>query len=360
MNILDRYIIKTMTVYTLAVMVIWISVYSFFNFLEELKQIGNVDYGVFDAILYIVINIPSVLYAHSLVIILLGTLLALGHLASTSQLIIIRSFGISIMQIAKIVIKAALLFMLVAVIIGEFIAPSSVKLAENIRANALGQITKLHSEQGLWLKDGLFIIKIGKNLDGKNFKNVVLLKRNKNSKLDTIIKANDAFVSNDFINFKNAIIYQIRANDELSTISKTKKDKYSVKISFNKDLLDSLKKYPYELSSYELLKQIYFSSLNNISATIYEVEFYKRIIRPVTLVAMILTAMLFIFGSLRDSSLGRNIFLGLMLALVFELTSKIGGALSLRYEISPFLSSSLLSFIVLFLSFFLLKKKSQT
>jgi len=49
MKILDRYIIKTMAFYTLAVMLIWLGVYSFFSFLNEVNDIGQANYTVIEA-----------------------------------------------------------------------------------------------------------------------------------------------------------------------------------------------------------------------------------------------------------------------------------------------------------------------
>jgi lipopolysaccharide export system permease protein len=73
---------------------------------------------------------------------------------------------------------------------------------------------------------------------------------------------------------------------------------------------------------------------------------------------MILVAMLFIFGSTRDATLGRKIFLGVALGLSFELLSRIGGALALSFNFSPFFSSVLPTVIVIVISITLLIKKS--
>ena len=50
---------------------------------------------------------------------------------------------------------------------------------------------------------------------------------------------------------------------------------------------------------------------------------------------MILLAMLFIFGSTRDVTLGRKIFFGISLGLSFELLSRIGGAMALKFGFQP-------------------------
>ena len=89
-------------------------------------------------------------------------------------------------------------------------------------------------------------------------------------------------------------------------------------------------------------------------------ELYKRVVRPVSLIAMILMAMMFIFGSTRDVTLGRKIFFGVALGLSFELLSRIGGALALSFNFSPLISAILPAIVVMGISITLLIKKSTS
>jgi lipopolysaccharide export system permease protein len=99
-------------------------------------------------------------------------------------------------------------------------------------------------------------------------------------------------------------------------------------------------------------------SKNKLSTGDYEVELYKRLIKPATLIAMILLSMLFIFGSLRSATLGKKIFLGIMLSLFFELSSRIGGVMSLSFELNHLLVTSLPTIIVLVFSLLMLYIRS--
>jgi lipopolysaccharide export LptBFGC system permease protein LptF len=51
-----------------------------------------------------------------------------------------------------------------------------------------------------------------------------------------------------------------------------------------------------------IIKQIDFLADNNLTSSAFEIELYKRLVKPITLVAMLLLSMLFIFGSLRDAT----------------------------------------------------------
>jgi lipopolysaccharide export system permease protein len=121
-----------------------------------------------------------------------------------------------------------------------------------------------------------------------------------------------------------------------------------------------LRKEPEELTTWNIYKQIQFLTENQLNADIYKVELYKRLVKPLTLVAMILLAMLFIFGSNRDTSLGRKLFLGIALGLSFELTSRIGAAMSIGFSVSPLMSAILPSLSVMILAIVLLRQRSAS
>ena len=63
MKIRERYIRKTLLSFTLVVLVIWLGVYSFFNFLSEMNSIGQVNYTSLEAFRYIALLIPEVAYS---------------------------------------------------------------------------------------------------------------------------------------------------------------------------------------------------------------------------------------------------------------------------------------------------------
>ena len=98
MKIRDRYIAKTLLSYTMIVLVVWVSIYSFFNFIAELNIVGQAGYSILSAFTYIILQLPEVAYKQASPIILLGCILGMGHLASTGQLLIFRVSGASILN----------------------------------------------------------------------------------------------------------------------------------------------------------------------------------------------------------------------------------------------------------------------
>lgn len=359
MKILDRYITKTLLFYTLNVMVVWIGVYALFNFINEVDLIGQQDYTTLSAVIYVAADLPTVIYAHSSIIILLGCLLGLGHLASTSQLIIVSSCGVSIMQIVKKVIIIALMFIFAVIFLGEFVAPITTEYAESYRAKALKRNVSTSSRQDFWLKDGNTIINAKKIFDGNVFADLTLIKLNSVNQLDSIVYSDKAVFSKGNLVLDKTKYYQLKQTEKFIDIQSKDYQKYSTKTLLNKALIDTLKKEPEELSSWELYKHMTFLADNNLASEPFEVALYKRIVKPFTLVAMLMLSMLFIFGSLRDTTLGKKIFLGVIISLFFELSSRIGSVVSLRFGYDPLFSVSAPTIVVLLVAFLLLRKKSR-
>ena len=360
MKIRDRYIAKTLLTYTIIVLVVWISIYSFFNFLAELNSVGKVEYTILSAFTYIVLQLPEVAYRQASPIILLGCILGMGHLATTGQLLIFRVSGASILKITLLTLKNSLIFVLFFIFIGEFLAPISSSFAESNRSNALGKSGASISQEGFWIRDGDNFINVKKNIDGTLFSGITVIEVNSSNKIERVIKSENALFDGNSLDMSGSEIFSIDGSSFFDGISLKERNSYNKTVSFDQDLVESLEKEPEDLSTWTLIKQVRFLSDNKLRSGVFEVELYKRLIQPVTLIAMILLAMLFIFGSSRDVTLGRKIFFGVTLALSFEMLSRIASAMALSFNLNPLMSSTLPSIIIMVVSLIFLIQKSMS
>tara|TARA_B100000787_G_C16154535_1_gene278208 strand:- start:183 stop:1265 length:1083 start_codon:yes stop_codon:yes gene_type:complete len=360
MKIRDRYITKTLLTHTLLVLVVWLGIYSFFNFLAELNSVGKSEYTILSAFKYVLLQLPEVAYNQASSVILLGCVLGMGHLATTSQLLIFRVSGASILRITAITLKIALIFVFVLIAIGEFIVPISSDFSENSRSRAMGNDSASLNKEGFWIRDGDNFINVKKNIDGKLFSGITVIEVNSSKKIQRVIKSKSALFDGNSLDMSNNKIFSIDASTFVDNISLKERNSYNKIVSFDQDLIDSIEKEPKDLASSTLIKQIQFLSDNKLRSGIFEIELYKRLISPITLIAMISLAMLFIFGSSRDITLGRKIFFGVALGLSFEMLSRIASAMSLSFELNPLMSAFLPSIILMIISITLLIKKSTS
>ena len=357
MKIRDRYINNTLRNYTLVVLLIWLSIYSFFNFLGELNSIGQFDYTVLEAFKYIILQMPEVAYKQASPIILLGCVLGMGYLATTNQLVVLQVSGNSVLKLTALTVRTALIFVFMIIAFGEYIAPIASEEAEKGRAKALGQSYALQNQEGFWIREGGNYLNVEKNIDGNHFVGVTIIEV-KSNKITSVVKSEDATFDGKSLKMDNTDIFSINDSKDIDEISLKERNSYNKIVSFDQDLINSLKKEPDELTTRNIYKQIQFLSDNKLNSEIYKVELYKRAIKPITLVAMILLAMLFVFGSTRDVSLGRKIFFGVSLGLSFEMLSRIGGAMALSLDFSPMISAVLPTTVVMVIAITLLIRKS--
>ena len=359
MKIKDRYIAKTILSYTLVVMIVWLSIYSFFNFLSELNDVGKVNYSIFDSVKYIVLHVPEVLYDQASALILLGSILGMGHLATTSQLLIFRASGMSLLRITWLTIKNAIMFLIILTVIGEVFAPELSQYAESDRSRALGKSSFSGSQDGFWIRDGDNFINVENNIDGNLFSGITVIEVNNNKKISRVVNSESAIFDGKSLSMNETDIFSINSNNIFENISLKEQDTFDKNVNFDKNLIDSLEKDPRDLSTITIIKQIEFLKDNKLRSGVFEVELSKRLVKPVSLIAMILLAMLFIFGSSRDVSFGRKIFLGVAIGLSFELISRLGGAISLSLELSPFLSSFTPSLLAIVIAILILINQSK-
>ena len=358
MKIKDRYIANTLLTYSIVVLLVWLSIYSFFNFLAELNTVGTANYTILEAFKYIVLQLPEVAYDQVSPVILLGCVLGMGHLATTGQLIILRASGISILKITWLTLKNAIIFLIFLTLIGELVAPTLTTYAENERSNALGQNSLSSSQDGFWIRDGDNFINVENNVDGSLFNGITVIELNKSNKIERVIESKSAIFDGQNINMDSTNIFSINSTNLFDDIALKERNLYKKRVAFDQDLINSLEKEPKNLTTLTIVKQIQFLTDNKLRAEVFEVELYKRLVKPITLVAMILLAMLFIFGSTRDATLGRKIFFGVAIGLSFELISRIGGALALSFDFSPLLSAFIPAMAIMIIATIALINKS--
>jgi lipopolysaccharide export system permease protein len=301
---------------------------------------------------------PEVAYDQASAVILLGCILGMGHLATTGQLLIFRVSGLSVLRITWLTIKNALTFIFLLILIGETFAPILTQYAESERSTALGQNSLSASQDGFWIRDGDNFINVENNIDGSSFSGITIIEVDKTNKINRVISSENGNFDRKSLKLIETDIFSIEKKNEFENISIKERNIYDKSVAFDQDLIASLEKKPKDLSTLTILKQIQFLSENKLRAGIFEVELYNRLVKPISLIAMILLAMLFIFGSTRDVTLGRKIFFGVAIGLSFELISRIGGAMALSLEFSPLISSFAPALLVIIIAISILIKKS--
>ena len=167
MNTLDRYIGKSILGSIFATLLTLVGLSAIIKFVEQFRSVGKGTYDIWQAVAFTGLTIPKDIETFFPMAALLGALMALGNLASRSELVVMQAAGFSRFKIGMAVMKTALPLVLLTMVIGEWGIPQTEQFARDMRARALSGGSMLSMKNGVWAKDGnnfVFVRKIKRYL----------------------------------------------------------------------------------------------------------------------------------------------------------------------------------------------------
>ena len=124
----------------------------------------------------------------------------------------------------------------------------------------------------------------------------------------------------------------------------------------NPDVVNVVSVTPENLSIGKLRGYIDYLNDNALDSREYELWFWSKLIAPFTIAAMILLALPFVFGSLRNVGAGQRILVGFLLGLGFYIFNQLMAKLGLVYQFHPAIAASLPTLIVFIFAVYLLRR----
>ena len=336
-TLIDRYVGITVASSILMALLVLVSLEAFIGFMSELRDVGKNDYGVVQAMIYVLMTIPRSLYEFFPTSALLGSILGLGVLASHSELVVMRSSGLSILRLVVSIFKTGSFIMLIVFIIGEVIAPITEQSAQNYRSVRLENRITMQSSHGLWVRDGLSFINVKVVLPGEKMGDIKIHEFDENHKLRVSTSAESAEYQDGkwvLSGIKQSII------DE-SGITIKKSDRATWNSILSPDLINVVKIKPEILSMWALGDYIDYLQTNKQDASRYQLAFWTKLVAPLATGVMILLAVPFVFGPLRNVSMGQRVLVGVMLGIAFHIMNQMFGQMSQIYNFSPFFGATL-------------------
>ena len=352
MKILDRYLAGAVIVGTLLTVGVLLPLLGFFLLADEMDEVGRNGYRFADALLFVTLSMPRYLYQAFPLATLIGSLIGLGTLASRSELVAMRAAGVSIGRIVHAAIKGGALLAVVAVVIGEGVAPIAERKGLQWRAEAqLGPVTLL-SEHGFWARDGNAYVNIRDIRSGAHLYDIHIYEFDQELQLHRATYAEHAAYTEDSwilrgISQSTLDAGRIRTSHVGHTGWNSLLDPGLLKIVVNE---------PHVLSVWELLRYVRYMTANGQDARSYQVAFWGKVIQPFLILAMIFVSIPIVLASVRTSGLGSRIFLGILVGIAFYLISRTFSYVALLYGMNPLVATLITPLIFLAMAFRILQR----
>ncbi|MGA2654926.1 MAG: LPS export ABC transporter permease LptG [Gammaproteobacteria bacterium] len=332
---IPKYIGTTLFITTIPIVFLVLGVDFLFAFIHELGGVGQGHFTTWNAFVYVVGTLPRRLYELFPMTSLVGVLLGLGLLASHSELIVMRSSGISILRISFIVFQWALVLAVLMGLMGEFIVPKTEYWADayKVRARSGGQAVL--TVQGTWVRDENHFIHIAKIKGDAHMQDITDYEFDENLSLKSVTFIKDAVYQDNHWQFNDINKTTMgRAKLTTASIAQTTQEKWIDPHILNVALVD-----PDDLSMRGLWQYADYLQGNGLDNKPYLLNFWKKALQPLAIIVMMLLSVPFIFGPLRSASMGLRLLAGIIMGFSFYVLSEVFGPLALVYQWPPLLAA---------------------
>lgn len=333
MRKLDRYIGSHVLLAILTVLGIIVGLALLFAFIDELGDVEG-SYGTLNAAVYVLLTTPSRVYEMLPMAALIGCLIGLGTLASSSELTIMRAAGVSLGRIVVAVMKPMLLLMLVGILIGEYASPWSENIAQANRASAQGAGEAQSSKRGLWHRQGDEFVHINAVQPSGLLLGVTRYRFDDQRQLLSASFARHARYDGDHWQLSDVATTHFRGDH--TEVIKAAEERWDVLLT--PQLVGTVVMEPDALSITGLWRYIHYLGDQGLNNGRYWLAFWTKVLQPVVTVALVLLAISFIFGPLRSVTLGQRIFTGVIVGFVFRILQDLLGPASQVFGFSPLLA----------------------
>lgn len=338
MNIITKYLGRTIVIHIAMVILFLLGLQMFIEFMQEFRHIGIGNYGLLQMLTCVLLLLPYDIYQFFPMAGLLGCVLGMGLLASHSELIAMRASGLSLLDIAKAITKAAICLIIVMLLIGEGIAPMAQKNAMRKKAMAMSGGQALVTTKGIWVRSENSFLHINAIAGDKELQGITRYEFGENKKIKTISYAQKGLHKGGAWVFSSIVQTIFTDSSRITSVSMPEQ---VWPLTLSRKLIETVNIHPDQESIVKLYSYIKHRKQVGLSTLDYEFIFWQRVFTPISALIMILLAIPFVFGPLRSATMGLRMLSGIILGFAFHISSQFVGPMSGVYQIPPVLAAML-------------------
>ena len=318
---LGRYLSRAVLTWVLLVAILLVGLYTLIELVREAQDLTG-DYGPLQMLAYIAQTTPSRLYDIFPFAALIGTLLGVGGLAATNELVAMRAAGYDRGRILGSVVLTVGACLLLLFAMAEFLIPG-------LEARANAQRDQLRSGQvhlgrfgSLWLRDGDMMLRIAYSAwsddNRPEFGDVLIYRMEEGMQPRQVMHAVSATHTGQAWELR-----RVEARGVFAEEAAGSERNLTLESTLSYDLFASAVSKPRMLAIADLLDMIALLDANELDTGRYRQALWNRLFFPLNVLAMILISLPFAFRGARQGGRGLSIFIGLSLGLMFFVIARL-------------------------------------
>ena len=335
MTVLERYIFRQVFQSVMVVLLVILGLDVLIAFLDQMSNLND-HYTLAGAVHYVTWTMPRRLYEYVPLGTLVGVMIGLGMMASQSELTVMRAAGVSTGRILMTVFKPVMLMAVLGLVLGQFIAPVTEQRAQSVRAIAMAGGGS-YSASGVWHKEGNIFIFINAVESGEKIHGVTRYEFADDLQMVRSSFARLGEYHDGAWTLQN--VTETRILDEQTRTQRLPEERWSSGLT--PELLSIVVVEPVDLSITGLWDYSAYLKQQGVSADVYLQAFWAKLLQPLSIAALVLVGISFVFGPLRSVPIGQRIVTGVILGVVFKFAQDLLGPASSVYGFPPLLATLL-------------------
>ena len=308
---------------------------------SEVDNVGKGSYSFGHVVAYVAYTIPRRAYTMFPTAAVIGALMGLGQLATSSELIALRAVGLSRRRLSVSVAVTLALLTGLMVVGMETVGTWGQQQADSLKIAATSDNLAQARYSGIWAREGNTFLnaqsgdeRVENGRQWLQLRDVRLYELGDDGRLASISHATTAehFEGNWVL--KNVL----RTTFNARSVTQEQMLGMRWESELEPAAIAATIARPRYMAAGDLASSIDYRTRNGLDAREYEDVYWGRWFYPVNVLALCLAAIPFAFGSLRSGGLGKQLFLGILFALGFWLLqlqfSRLAGAFKFDYRIA--------------------------
>lgn len=375
MKTLQRYLWREITAATLFVLVALLSLFAFFELINQLDEVGRSGYVLSTALTFVLLKMPALASELMPIAALIGTIYALSKLAANSEFTVMRVAGMSTRRLAGAVLRAGLVLVLFTYLFAEFVAPPAEALAQRVRLSAIGTTIAQQFRSGVWVRDvvrddtgqvqRLRFVNVGQVRPDASVHGWRIFEFDADYRLRSMSTAEsgrylraeheDDAVARGQGGWRLTQVVETRlprvANEASAPTEAHTEIVRRAEMLWHSELTPEifgvLLVQPERMAALNLWQYIRHLVDNRQQTGRYEIAFWNKVIYPLAVLVMMALALPFAYLHVRAGTVSLKIFTGVMIGVLFYMLNKLFGHLGLLNTWPPVVVATLPSLVML-------------
>lgn len=301
-----------------------------FTYLGELGELKD-NYNAWAALRYVLWESPRYLYELLPIAALMGSVIGLGTLASNSELVVMRAAGQSLWTIVGWVLRPAVALMLASLMISEWLIPYSNEQAQAVRSES-NRTVSLGEVRGYWIREQDRFVYVEYANSAGELRRVEMLQFDTEQHLTRSLTA----AQGQYQQGQQWQLQQVeQAVLQADGVAVARQDTLlPVELALQPRFVHLVTQSPDALAPSQLWSYIQYLAQQGQVPASYRLALWQKLTAPFALAALVVLACSFIFGPLRQQSVGFRLVIALFVGLGFRYLQDFLGYASLIYNVS--------------------------